>query len=96
VTSKSRWDGLVEEFDLEDVSEDCRRARGGGLGTEGGEEVRWGSGGKSSSGDEGREGPGMGLGGGFSLWGVKERGRGDFEAEEERFEKTGVLSFPLN
>lgn len=58
VTSKSRLDGLEDVSDLGDVSEDCR---GGGLGTEGGEEESWGSGGKSSSRDEGREGPRTGL-----------------------------------
>jgi len=67
------------------------------LGTEGGKEASWESGGKSSSRDEGREGPGTGLWDGWCLCdGVKERGRGDLEVEEERFEMTGVLSFPVN
>lgn len=59
--------------------------------------MSWGSGWKSSSRDEGREGPGTGLWDGCCLWdGVKERERGDLEVEEERFEIMGVLSFPVN
>lgn len=61
VRSKSRWDGLEKVSDLGDVSKDCRRASGGGLGTEGGEEASWRSAGKSSSRDEGRDGPRTGL-----------------------------------
>jgi hypothetical protein len=61
VTSKSRGEGLAKVSDLGDVSEDCRWASGGGSGTEGGEELACVSGSKSSSRDEGREGPGTGL-----------------------------------
>jgi hypothetical protein len=51
----------------------------------------------SSARDEAREMEGAEpWDGGRLRDGVKERGRGDFEMEEERLVMTGVLSLPLN